>query len=132
MSAIATTRTRIVKVVGVTFTRGYPSNILLLRDIAEAAEATGERLTVVLVRNPDNPHDANAVEIHVPALGDMAMIGHVPRDAAARLAARMDAGDRFKAEVAWTRNDPAHTDRPGIDIAIARVLEPNTRTAPAA
>lgn len=132
MNTVATTRTRVVKVVGVTFARGYPANLLLLRDIAEAAETTGERLAVVLVRNPDNPHDTNAVEIHVPALGDMAMIGHVPRDDAVRLAARMDAGDEFVAEVAWCRIDPAHTDRPGIDIAVARVLHRPDRTAPAA
>ena len=127
-----TTKTRVVKVVGVTFTRGYPGNILLLRDIAEAAESAGERLSVVLIRNPKNPHDANAVEIHIPALGDMAMIGHVPRNEAARLAQRMDDGDRFVSEVAWCRIDPEHTDRPGLDIAISRVIDALARTATAA
>ncbi len=127
------TKARIVKVVGVTFTRGYPTNILLLRDIAEAAEMAGERLAVVLIRNPANPHDSNAVEVHIPALGDMAMIGHIPRDDAARLATRLDAGDRFVSEVAWCRIDPAHTDRPGLDIAISRVIDaPQDRTASAA
>jgi hypothetical protein len=118
-----TTKPKIVKVVGVTFVSGYPNNLLLLRDLAEQAEATGERLSVVLIRNPQNPYDANAVEVHVPALGDMAMIGHVPRDQAAALAPRMDDGGRFLAEVSWCRIDPEHTDRPGIDITVRRVLE---------
>lgn len=122
MSAVTTTRTVLVKVVGVTFTRGYPANLLLLRDIQAEAIDSGEPLTVVLVRNPQNPHDANAVEVHVPALADMAMIGHVDRDNAARLAPRMDGGDRFLAHVAAVRVDPDHTDRPGIDIAIARIV----------
>ena len=126
---VTTTRTAVVKVVGVTFVAAYPTNILLLRDIAEAAEANGERLPVVLVRNPANPYDANAVEVHIPALGDMAMIGHVPRDQAARLAPRMDAGDRFIAEVSWCRIDPAHTDKPGIDIAVARVVQSEASAA---
>lgn len=117
-----TTRAKLVKVVGVTFVPSYPSNLLLLRDIALAAEDQGERLAVLLIRNPANPHDANAVEVHVPALGDMAMIGHIDRENAARLAPRLDAGDRFLAELAWVRIDPAHTDRPGIDVSIARVV----------
>lgn len=128
---VTTTKAKLVKVVGVTFARGYPSNLLLLRDIAAQAELDGERLAVVLVRNPANAHDANAVEVHVPALGDMAMIGHIDRENAARLAPRMDGGDRFLAEVAWARIDPAHTDRPGIDISITRVIAP-ALAAPAA
>lgn len=117
------TRTVFVKVVGVTFVAGYPNNLLLLGEVAAAAEQRGERLAVVLVRNPANPHDANAIEVHVPALGDMAMIGHLARDVAARLAPRLDAGDRYVTEVSWVRIDPTHLDRPGIDIAIARVVD---------
>ncbi len=115
------TRARIVKVVGVTFAAGYPDNLLRLADVAAQAAESGERLNVQLIRRPDNPYDRNAIEIHVPALG--AQIGHVDRANAARLAPRMDAGDRFFAQVLWCRIDPEHTDRPGIDIGIARVLD---------
>lgn len=121
-ATVTTTRAKIVKVVGVTFVEGYPNNLLHLRDVAMQAEAAGERLAVLLIRNPANQYDANAVEVHVPALGSMAMIGHVPREQAAALAPRIDAGERFLAEVSWCRIDPDHTDRPGIDIAVVRVL----------
>lgn len=123
MAAVSVTRSTIVKVVGVTFTPHYPHNLLQLRDVADTAEAQGERLRALLVRNPANQYDANAVEVHVPAMGDLAMIGHIPRDVAARLAPRMDAGDRFIAEVGQVRIDPAHLDRPGIDIVVARIID---------
>lgn len=110
---------KIVKVVGVTFVDHYPANLHLLAEITSRQYAE-ERLPVVLRRNPLNAYDFHAVEVHVPALGEMAMIGHVPRDQAARLAPLMDQGVAFAAEVAWCRIDPDHTDRPGIDIAIRR------------
>lgn len=114
-------RTKVIPVVGVTFVGSYPHNLLALRDVSVDAEAKGERLTAVLVRNPANPHDHNAVEVHVPALGaEMAMIGHVSRDNAARLAPLLDQGVRFVVEVAGARIHPDHLDKPGIDIAIAR------------
>ena len=122
MSTVRLSHTKHVNVVGVTFVDTYPHNLIALRDAEADAEARGERLTVVLVRNPANPHDVNAVEIHIPALGEMAMIGHLARDVAAKVAPRMDAGDRFACEVSWVRINPDHLDRPGIDVAIARVL----------
>lgn len=117
------TRTAIVKVVGCSFVETYPGNLLRLAELDGQARLKGEQLAVVLVRNPDNFHDANAVEVHVPALGEMAMIGHVPRGDAARLAPRLDAGERFLAEVRWVRLDPEHPEHPGIDIAVTRVVD---------
>lgn len=111
---------KVVPVVGVTFVAEYPHNLLALRDVAEEAEARGERLRALLIRNPDNAHDANAVEVHIPVLGSAGMIGHISRDNAARLAPLMDSGVQFAAEVSWCRINPAHLDRPGIDIAITR------------
>lgn len=122
MNTVTLTRPAIVKVVGVTFTKTYPVNLLRLAEVDAETRQRGEQLAVVLRRNPENFHDVNAVEVHVPALGEMAMIGHIPKDAAARLAPRMDAGDKFLAEVRWVRIDPDHTDRPGIDVAISRVV----------
>lgn len=115
--------TKIVPVVGVTFVPSYPNNLLMLRQIEADAvtDGHGEWLNVVLVRNPANPHDANAIEVHVPVLGDMAMIGHVPRDIAARLAPLLDQGIKFHSQLSGVRINPDHIDRPGIDVAIARV-----------
>lgn len=50
----------------------------------------------------------------------MSMLGHVGREHAARLAPLMDAGVAFGAWVSAARIDPAHIDRPGVDIAIER------------
>lgn len=119
-------RPAIVPVVGVTFVPTYPNNLLLLAQVAQAAEANGEQLPVVLVRNPANPYDANATEVHIPALGDMAMIGHLSREIAARIAPRLDGGARYVSVVHWVRIDPDHLDRPGIDVSIARVLDDET------
>lgn len=115
-------RPAFVPVVGVTFVATYPTNLLLLAEQAEWAERQGEQLTAILVRNPQNPYDANAIEVHVPALGDMAMIGHLSREIAARLAPRLDAGDRYEVKVSWVRINPDHLDRPGIDLSICRVV----------
>lgn len=115
--------TKIVPVVGVTFVPSYPNNLHMLRQIEAEAVASrrGEWLNVVLVRNPANPHDTNAIEVHVPALGDeMAMIGHLSRDIAARLAPLLDQGVRFTSQLCGVRINPEHMDRPGIDVAIAR------------
>jgi hypothetical protein len=116
--------TRLIGVVGVTFVAAYPNNLHMLRKIHEDAvtDLHGEQLAVVLVRNPANRFDKNAIEVHVPALGtDMAMIGHVPRDIAARLAPLLDQGVRFHTHISDVRINPAHMDRPGIDIAVQRV-----------
>lgn len=109
---------KIVPVVGVTFVPTYPTNLHLLADIT--AGLSDERLPVILIRNPANAYDFNAVEVHIPALGDMAMIGHIGRQHAAKLAPLMDSGVEFSAEVSWCRIDPDHFDKPGIDIAIRR------------
>lgn len=126
-------KVKVCRVVGVTFVPAYPLNLLHLAEIAARHEAAGERLHAELVRNPVNVYDPNDVEVHVPALGDRhRMIGHIARDEAALLAPRIDAGEQFVAEVAWCRVDPDHTDRPGIDIRIARILDVNPHSFTAA
>lgn len=115
------------KVVGVTFVPAYPDNLWALDRSAVEAERDGEPLTVVLVRNPDNEHDANAIEVHVPALGDeWGMIGHLTRPIAARLAPEIDDGVRWAAQVESVLIDQDHIDRPGISIRCARVHEEGT------
>ena len=113
--------TKIVAVVGVTFVPAYPNNLHMLAQVANDMPGS-EHLAVVLVRNPANPYDANAIEVHVPALGtDMAMIGHVDRHNAARLAPLLDQGIRFHTSITGVRINPNHMDRPGIDVSISRV-----------
>lgn len=113
---------RILPVVGVTFVPGYPHNLHQLQALIDwqAGQPGAEMLSVVLVRNPDNPHDPNAVQVHVPALGDDGFIGHFGRDHARPIAALMDSGERLNAWVYRCRVDPNNPSKPGIDILIKR------------
>lgn len=119
------------KVVGVSFTDGYPENLSRLGEIADLRWLTSpgefgrqdrepEPLAAVLVREPDNPHDPNAVAIHIPA-AEIGHIGHLPRALAARLAVEMDAGTPWQCEVEQVWLHPDHPDRPGITVACWRV-----------
>jgi len=135
------TRSMDLRVVGVTFCDDYPGNLHRLRDIAveryesngegrwaaiegwEPGDVVGEPIPVRLIRNPENEYDENAVEVHVPILGRFGtMIGHVPRELAARLAPRMDEGIEFSTIVKAVYVDPSHEDRPGIEIRVSREM----------
>lgn len=112
------------KVVGVSFVPSYPDNLYALDRSAIEAERDGEPLVAVLVRNPDNEYDANAIQVHVPALGDeWGFIGHLTRPIAARMAPEIDAGLRWGGYVESVLIEPAHLDRPGISIRCVRVDE---------
>jgi hypothetical protein len=108
------------KVVGVSFVPGYPDNLHRLSAASDEARRLGEPLTALLKRNPDNPYDANAIEVHVPSLGEGGFIGHLTRPIVARMAPEMDAGDVWLAEVGDVLIDPDHMDRPGISINCKR------------
>lgn len=105
------------KVVGVSFVKGYPDNITSLDELVSTQ---AELTTVVLIRNPKNQYDTNAIEVHVPALGEHGMIGHLERPIAARMAPEMDAGAQFVAGVESVLINPNHPDRPGISINIKK------------
>lgn len=115
-----------VKVVGITFVEDYPHNIHRLLELDKGRQPGDEMMTAVLVRNPANEYDANAIEVHIPALGPdpEGMIGHVPKEIAARLAPEMDAAERgetnrrWMAGVAGIRQWPNIPDQPGITIKI--------------
>ena len=109
------------KVVGVSFVPGYPDNLHSLASAADAATLAGEQLIAVLHRNPANEYDTNAVEVHVPALGDAGFIGHLTRPIVARMAPEMDAGAIWHAAVVNVLIDPDHLDRPGIEIHCERM-----------
>lgn len=110
------------RVVGVTFVvPGYPENIIRLDAIAARSYLNGqtlEPLPAVLLRDPDNPYDANAIAVDVPAVGP---IGHVPRALAARLAPHLDAGEVWQAHVVEVLVSPDNPANPGIDIRVQRV-----------
>lgn len=108
-------------VVGVTFTEFYPQNLHDLMAINLEAEAMGERVAVVIVREPDNPVDPNSCAVHVPALGKRGHIGHLVRPVALRLAPELDTGVRWRGEVASIRVSPSNPDKPGIDINLERI-----------
>jgi hypothetical protein len=110
------------RVVGVTFCPGYPATVTDLAVMAtERLLDTDamEPIPAVLIRNPANQYDGNAVEVHVPALGQQ--IGHLPRDVAATVAPLLDAGDRWLADVYEVVIHPEHPERPGIALLLRRV-----------
>lgn len=112
------------KVVGVSFVNAYPDNLYALDQAQHEAQQSGEPLSVILVRNPENQYDSNAIEVHIPALGERwAMIGHLTRPIAARLAPEMDAGTRWAAAVESVLIAEGHLDNPGISIRCARVVD---------
>ena len=115
----------VCKVVGVSFVDAYPDNLWALDQMwSDRVLDNDEPLVAILVRNPDNAYDANAIEVHVPALGDeWGMIGHLTRPIAARLAPEMDAGHDWRARVESVLIDPDHMDRPGISIKCAPAQE---------
>ena len=122
------------RVAGVTFRRPhYPGNLWALRDLVEGAKVDavldptggfGDDLdefggvSAALVRDAQNEHDPNAIEVHVPALGRrLSWVGFVPAELAAKLAPRMDNGVKLEAVVRGVFVDPGHEEKPGCEIA---------------
>lgn len=105
-------------VAGVTFCEDYPDNLHRLHALIAEHGRPEEGIAAVLVRDPDNAYDANAVQVHVPAIG---RVGSLPRTLAARVAPSMDAGDQWTAEVTGVRIKADHEDRPGVDLLLAKV-----------
>jgi hypothetical protein len=98
-------------VVGVTFVDGYPENLYRLEEL-ERERRRGEPLTVLLLREPLNQHDENAVAVHVPAVG---IVGHLARELAAQVAPLLDAGARVLADL-YVRIHPEHPEKPGLTV----------------
>jgi lysophospholipase L1-like esterase len=113
------------KVVGVTFVDEYPDNLLALAEIQRRREDRGfdEPLAAVLIRNPDNAYDTNAIEVHVPSEG---MIGHLPKEIAARLAPCLDAGETWHATLSEVRISPEAPEQPGVDVHVERIKHRET------
>ena len=87
--------------------------------LASDAVAPGGRLE--LRRDPDNPHDPNAIQVHPSDGGDQ--VGWVPREVAVALAPERDAGRRGAAvvlrELRRSPRDPRH----GLTMLIAAAAE---------
>ena len=75
----------------------------------------GARL--VLRRDADNPHDANAIAVETPG-GEQA--GWVPREVAAELAPALDAGEAWSALVLRERRGSPRDRREGATMLLAR------------
>ena len=118
-----------VKVRGITFTGHHPQNLYMLDYLYKERAAQGgtafdvlaEPIPAVLIRNPDNEYDTNAIEVHVPALAERAMIGHLPAGVAERLAPELDEGVQWLAGVETVLIHPDHPDNPGIALRLERV-----------
>ena len=62
-------------------------------------------LTYAVIREPDNPHDPNAIKV---SLFDIWFMGYVPKDIAKDLAPMMDAGRDFLAYFVCQNKSPYH------------------------
>jgi hypothetical protein len=108
-----------VKVVGVTHLPGYPDNLFVLDQISN--EGASEPIPAILERDAEHEKDPFAIEVHVPALGELDRIGYLPAKVSARLAPLIDAGEAWKASVTEVRIDSNYPDRPGIELQVERV-----------
>jgi hypothetical protein len=82
--------------------------------LAAAALAPGAALE--LVREPGNPHDANAIAVHAGG----AHVGFVPRELAAEIAPALDAGERWSAVVLREQSASPRDPRTGVTMLLAR------------
>lgn len=109
-----------ITVVGVTFVPSYPNNVLAVeRSIFEEGECP-----VYCMRERDNPEDPNAVRVIAlpksPA-HERWVLGHIPRDVAARMAPEMDAnGTGWRGWVEQVRSRTM--ERPGVSIIVERYM----------
>jgi hypothetical protein len=117
------------KVKGMSFRPGYPMFVFDLSTMVEEARMATIQATATwadiaaavaefpafVVRDQNNSHDPNAIEVHIPALGRRGFVGFVPKELAVRWAPRMDDGEMPEAFVD-SRIHPGHLDNPGITL----------------
>lgn len=85
--------------------------------------AVGEPLT--LVREPDNPRDALAVAVWTTGAAEW-RLGYLDRTVAARLAPRLDGGQRFLAELAgWVDAPGSRWQRPLLRVRTPGAVDPS-------
>jgi hypothetical protein len=74
---------------------------------------------VRLRRDPANEHDANAIAVDVD-VEDGGQLGFVPRDVAAELAPKLDAGERWDAVVLREQRASPRDPRTGVTLLLGR------------
>jgi HIRAN domain len=84
---------------------------------ALATDAVAPGAPLLLRRDPDNPHDPNAIQVH-PA-GGGAQVGWVPRELAAELAPELDAGRPWAAVVLREQRRSPRDPRHGLTMLLA-------------
>lgn len=104
-----------LRVVGVSFVANYPENLLQIHDNLQTGNFRG-KYELSLIREPDNPHDSNAIRVLVNGKP----VGHIPANLAKPLAKRIDAGKRYRGWVDEVLIDPEHPERPGLAVILAR------------
>jgi hypothetical protein len=72
---------------------------------------------LLLRRDPDNPHDPNAIQVHPAGGGDQ--VGWVPRELAAELAPQLDAGRPWAAVVLREQRRSPRDPRHGLTLLLA-------------
>ena len=88
---------------------------------ALATDAVKHGARLELRRDPDNPHDPNAIQVH-PSDGG-AQVGWVPRELAAELAPELDAGGPWSAVVLREQRRSPREPRHGLTMLIAPAEE---------
>jgi hypothetical protein len=81
------------------------------------SDAVGPGGKLELRRDPDNPHDPNAIQVH-PSDGG-AQVGWVPRELAAELAPELDAGRPWTAVVLREQRRSPRDPRHGLTMLLA-------------
>jgi hypothetical protein len=89
------------------------------RHHAEALEAAevGPGRPLELRRDPENPHDPNAIAVHPAGAGEQ--LGWVPRELAQELAPDLDAGDPWSAVVLREQRPSPRDARSGLTMLLA-------------
>ena len=88
---------------------------------ALASDAVAPGGALELRRDPDNPHDANAIQVRPSDGGDQ--VGWVPRELAAELAPELDAGRPLAAVVLREQRRSPRDPRHGLTMLIAAAAE---------
>jgi len=99
----------VTRVVGVTFSNGYPNNVYSL-----AEDVALSRASCQLVREPDNKYDSNAICVSING----SPIGHIPRVIAISLAQKIDSGETWLASVDSIIVSPENHEKPGVRISV--------------
>jgi hypothetical protein len=79
-----------------------------------------EGMVICLAREPDNPHDNNAIAYRLIFGGKIHHLGYINKDLAKELAPKMDAGERYYAEITELTGGVEGKENRGVNVAIYR------------